>query len=255
MAQITTPKTHIKYAKAKEKQGQFEVAADAYEKGKDTESLVRLCLEHLQLRQLRQLPLPSSLPSRSRRRATTSRRKRCCWRPSRTWRAKTFLFLGLLVSPRVSTSDYFLVVFLNRLFSPSLSFPPSNSLPFTLLSSLSPPSPSPPYLVEKERLLLLKALGALALDENDPNHAQVCIPMLQLLCCCCPYRCLPNAPFPHLSHAGLLRRCIAMHVDSSLPRRCQSSSRIWTGRPVLFEQSTACSGRLCTHFSEARQNS
>ena len=112
MAQITTPKTHIKYAKAKEKQGQFKEAADAYEKGKDTESLVRLCLEHLQLRQLRQLPLPSSLPSRSRRRATTSRRKRCCWRPSRTWRAKTFLFLGLLVSPRVSTSDYFLVVFL-----------------------------------------------------------------------------------------------------------------------------------------------
>ena len=101
----------------------------------------------------------------------------------------------------------------------------------------------------------LKALGALALDENDPNHAQVCVPMRQLLCCCCPYRCLPNAPFPHLSHAGLLRRCIAMHVDSSLPRRCQSSSRIWTGRPVLFEQSTACSGRLCTHFSEARQNS
>ena len=47
----------------------------------------------------------------------------------------------------------------------------------------------------------LKALGALALDENDPNHAQVCIPMRQLLCCCCPYRCLPNAPFPHLSHA------------------------------------------------------
>ena len=47
----------------------------------------------------------------------------------------------------------------------------------------------------------LKALGALALDENDPNHAQVCVPMRQLLCCCCPYRCLPNAPFPHLSHA------------------------------------------------------
>jgi WD repeat-containing protein 19 len=51
MAQITTPKTHIKYAKAKEKQGQFKEAADAYEKGKDTESLVRLCLEHLQLPQ------------------------------------------------------------------------------------------------------------------------------------------------------------------------------------------------------------
>ena len=47
----------------------------------------------------------------------------------------------------------------------------------------------------------LKALGALALDENDPKHAQVCIPMRQLLCCCCPYRCLPTAPFPHLSHA------------------------------------------------------
>ena len=47
----------------------------------------------------------------------------------------------------------------------------------------------------------LKALGALALDENDPNHAQVCVPMRQLLCCCCPYRCLPNAHFPHLSHA------------------------------------------------------
>jgi hypothetical protein len=47
----------------------------------------------------------------------------------------------------------------------------------------------------------LKALGALALDENDPNHAQVCVPMRQLLCCCCPYRCLPNAPFPHLNHA------------------------------------------------------
>jgi len=47
----------------------------------------------------------------------------------------------------------------------------------------------------------LKALGALALDENDPKHAQVCVPMRQLLCCCCPYRCLPNAPFPHLSHA------------------------------------------------------
>ena len=47
----------------------------------------------------------------------------------------------------------------------------------------------------------LKALGALALDENDPKHAQVCIPMRQLLCCCCPYRCLPNAHFPHLNHA------------------------------------------------------
>jgi len=51
MAKITTPKTHIKYAKAKEKQGQYKEAADAYEKGKDTESLVRLCLEHLQLPQ------------------------------------------------------------------------------------------------------------------------------------------------------------------------------------------------------------
>ena len=40
---------HVKYAKAKEKQGQFKEAADAYEKGNDTGSLVRLCLTELQV--------------------------------------------------------------------------------------------------------------------------------------------------------------------------------------------------------------
>jgi hypothetical protein len=46
----------------------------------------------------------------------------------------------------------------------------------------------------------LKALGALALDENDPKimirAAQVCLPMRRLFCCCRPYRCLPACPFP-----------------------------------------------------------
>jgi len=51
MEKVTTPKLHVNFAKAKEKQGQYKEAADAYEKGKDTDNLVRLCLEHLQLPQ------------------------------------------------------------------------------------------------------------------------------------------------------------------------------------------------------------
>jgi hypothetical protein len=41
---------HVSFAKAKEKEKQYKEAADAYEKGKDTDNLVRLCLDHLQVR-------------------------------------------------------------------------------------------------------------------------------------------------------------------------------------------------------------
>mmetsp|Transcript_13440 Transcript_13440/g.31546 ORF Transcript_13440/g.31546 Transcript_13440/m.31546 type:complete len:1359 (-) Transcript_13440:179-4255(-) len=48
MDKVATPKLHVRYAQAKEKSGQFKEAADAYEKGKDMDSVVRLCLEQLQ---------------------------------------------------------------------------------------------------------------------------------------------------------------------------------------------------------------
>jgi len=48
---VGTPKLHKDFAKVKEKQGQYREAADAYEKGRDTNNLVRMCLEHLQLPQ------------------------------------------------------------------------------------------------------------------------------------------------------------------------------------------------------------
>jgi len=48
MAKISTPKLHVKYAEAKEKQKQYREAAESYEKGRDLDSVVRLCLEHLQ---------------------------------------------------------------------------------------------------------------------------------------------------------------------------------------------------------------
>ena len=51
MDKVGTPKLHKDFAKVKEKQGQYREAADAYEKGRDTYNLVRMCLEHLQLPQ------------------------------------------------------------------------------------------------------------------------------------------------------------------------------------------------------------
>ncbi|KAJ1492863.1 hypothetical protein T484DRAFT_1770086 [Baffinella frigidus] len=47
MAKISTPSLHVKYAAAKEKQGQHREAAESYEKGKDMDSVVRLCLDNL----------------------------------------------------------------------------------------------------------------------------------------------------------------------------------------------------------------
>jgi len=47
LAKVSTPKLHIKFAQAKEKQGQYREAAEAYERGKDHNSVVRLYLQQL----------------------------------------------------------------------------------------------------------------------------------------------------------------------------------------------------------------
>lgn len=47
MERITTPKLHAQYAKAKEAEGSYAQAADAYERAKDYDSVVRLCLTRL----------------------------------------------------------------------------------------------------------------------------------------------------------------------------------------------------------------
>jgi WD repeat-containing protein 19 len=48
MARITAPKLHAAYAKAKEAEGSYAQAADSYEVARDFDSVVRLCLQHLQ---------------------------------------------------------------------------------------------------------------------------------------------------------------------------------------------------------------
>lgn len=47
MNKIHTPKLHSKYAKAKESRGAYREALDAYERARDLDSVVRLCLENL----------------------------------------------------------------------------------------------------------------------------------------------------------------------------------------------------------------
>mmetsp|Transcript_44380 Transcript_44380/g.108454 ORF Transcript_44380/g.108454 Transcript_44380/m.108454 type:complete len:1358 (+) Transcript_44380:80-4153(+) len=48
LAKVSTPKLHIKFAEAKLKQGQYREAADSFERGKDLDSVVKICLENLQ---------------------------------------------------------------------------------------------------------------------------------------------------------------------------------------------------------------
>jgi len=47
MAKISTPKLHVQYARAKEAEGRFEEAAQAFEIAKDLDNVVRLQLMHL----------------------------------------------------------------------------------------------------------------------------------------------------------------------------------------------------------------
>jgi len=47
MSKIHTPKLHMQYAKAKESRGNFREALVAYERARDLDSVVRLCLENL----------------------------------------------------------------------------------------------------------------------------------------------------------------------------------------------------------------
>lgn len=47
MSKIHTPKLHMQYAKAKESRGFYKEALQAYERARDLESVVRLCLENL----------------------------------------------------------------------------------------------------------------------------------------------------------------------------------------------------------------
>jgi WD repeat-containing protein 19 len=47
MSKIHTPKLHIQYAKAKETSHSYREASKAYERARDYDSVVRLCLEHL----------------------------------------------------------------------------------------------------------------------------------------------------------------------------------------------------------------
>jgi WD repeat-containing protein 19 len=48
MQHITTPKLHAQYAKAKEAEGDYKAAADAYEKAKDIDSVIRIMLNYLE---------------------------------------------------------------------------------------------------------------------------------------------------------------------------------------------------------------
>jgi len=45
---ITSPKIHIQYAKAKEADGRYKEAADAYKHAKDWDNVIRINLEFLQ---------------------------------------------------------------------------------------------------------------------------------------------------------------------------------------------------------------
>jgi len=47
MENISAPKLHAEYARAKEAEGKYDEAATAYERAKETDSVVRLCLERL----------------------------------------------------------------------------------------------------------------------------------------------------------------------------------------------------------------
>jgi WD repeat-containing protein 19 len=47
MEKVKTPKLHLLYAKAKEKAGDYQTAAQAYEVARDQDSVVRLQLQHL----------------------------------------------------------------------------------------------------------------------------------------------------------------------------------------------------------------
>merc|ERR1719287_349787 len=47
MSKIHTPKLHMQYAKAKESRGSYREALVAYERARDLDSVVRLCLDHL----------------------------------------------------------------------------------------------------------------------------------------------------------------------------------------------------------------
>lgn len=47
MSKIHTPKLHMQFAKAKESRGAYREALVAYERARDLDSVVRLCLEHL----------------------------------------------------------------------------------------------------------------------------------------------------------------------------------------------------------------
>lgn len=47
LPQISSPKIHIQFAKAKEIEGKFEEAAKAYETAKDYDNIIRINLDHL----------------------------------------------------------------------------------------------------------------------------------------------------------------------------------------------------------------
>eukprot|EP00434_Breviolum_minutum_P009274 symbB.v1.2.008173.t2/scaffold512.1/size193505/14 len=47
MAKISTPKLHLQFAKAKESRGAYQDALVAYERARDLDSVVRICLDHL----------------------------------------------------------------------------------------------------------------------------------------------------------------------------------------------------------------
>jgi WD repeat-containing protein 19 len=51
LSTITTPKLHMQYAKAMEASGKFDKALSAYEFAKDFDSVIRICLEHLNIPQ------------------------------------------------------------------------------------------------------------------------------------------------------------------------------------------------------------
>lgn len=47
LPRVSSGKIHLEYAKAKEKEGQYEEAANAYRSAKDIDSVIRLKLDHL----------------------------------------------------------------------------------------------------------------------------------------------------------------------------------------------------------------
>lgn len=48
LSHITSPKIHIQYAKAKEADGRYKEAADAYRSAKDWDNVIRINLDYLQ---------------------------------------------------------------------------------------------------------------------------------------------------------------------------------------------------------------